>query len=61
MPEPPWELGVLRSFAKVLADTTDGLNGSEIGDLLLRLGDGRSRFGTDEMASPIRIVDVVSR
>lgn len=37
MPESPWELGVLRSVAKVLGDTSNGLTGSEIGDLLARL------------------------
>lgn len=36
-PQPPWSYSVLQSVAAVLADTSDGLTGSEIGDLLLRL------------------------
>ena len=38
MAQPPWELSVLTCVAKVLADTADGLTGSEIGELLGRLG-----------------------
>lgn len=36
-PQPPWSYSVLQSVASVLADTADGLSGSEIGDLLSRL------------------------
>lgn len=37
MPEPAWTLGTLTAVAQVLADTQDGLTGSEIGRLLERL------------------------
>jgi uncharacterized protein (TIGR02391 family) len=37
MPEPSWKLGVLTGVAQVLADTQDGLTGSQIGQLLGRL------------------------
>lgn len=37
MPEPAWKLGVLTGVAQVLADTQDGLTGSQIGQLLGRL------------------------
>ncbi|WP_433676885.1 TIGR02391 family protein [Microbacterium gorillae] len=39
MPEfqQPWSYPVLKAIADVLADTSDGLTGREIGDLLLRL------------------------
>lgn len=36
-PQPPWTYPVLKAVADVLADTSDGLTGREIGDLLLRL------------------------
>lgn len=36
-PEPTWTYAVLKEVAAVLADTTDGLTGKEIGDLLFRL------------------------
>lgn len=36
-PLPPWSYPVLKAIADVLADTSDGLTGREIGDLLLRL------------------------
>lgn len=35
---PPWSYPVLKAVADVLADTSDGLTGREIGDLLMRLG-----------------------
>ncbi len=38
MPESAWTLGTLTGVAQVLADTQDGLTGSEIGRLLERLG-----------------------
>ena len=34
---PPWDYSVLKETASVLADTSDGLTGREIGDLLGRL------------------------
>lgn len=37
-PQPTWSYAVLQSVAAVLADTSDGLTGREIGDLLMRLG-----------------------
>jgi len=37
MPEPAWKLGILTGVAQVLADTQDGLNGTQIGQLLGRL------------------------
>lgn len=37
LPQPPWSYSVLQSVAAVLADTSDGLTGGEIGDLLSRL------------------------
>lgn len=37
MPEPPWSYPMLKAVADVLADTSDGLTGREIGDLLTRL------------------------
>lgn len=37
VPQAQWSYPVLQSVAAVLADTADGLTGSEIGDLLLRL------------------------
>lgn len=37
VPESPWRYPVLKAIADVLADTSDGLTGREIGDLLLRL------------------------
>lgn len=36
-PSPPWSYPVLKAIADVLADTSDGLTGREIGELLLRL------------------------
>lgn len=36
-PPSPWSYPVLKAIADVLADTSDGLTGREIGDLLLRL------------------------
>lgn len=36
-PQPPWSYPVLKAVADVLADTSDGLTGREIGDLLVRL------------------------
>lgn len=36
-PSPPWSYPVMKAIADVLADTSDGLTGREIGDLLLRL------------------------
>lgn len=36
-PSQPWSYPVLKAIADVLADTSDGLTGREIGDLLLRL------------------------
>lgn len=36
-PPSPWSYPVLKAIAEVLADTSDGLTGREIGDLLLRL------------------------
>lgn len=36
-PQPPWTYPVLKAVADVLADTTDGLTGREIGDLLAHL------------------------
>lgn len=36
-PQPPWSYSVLQLVAAVLADTEDGLTGSEIRDLLVRL------------------------
>lgn len=36
-PQPSWSHGTLKSVAAVLADTENGLTGSEIGDLLARL------------------------
>ena len=36
-PQSPWKYPVLKAIADVLADTSDGLTGREIGDLLLRL------------------------
>lgn len=36
-PQPPWSYPVLKAVADVLADTSDGLTGREIGDLLARL------------------------
>lgn len=38
MPPPAWSYSTLKEVAGVLADTSDGLTGKEIGDLLLRLG-----------------------
>lgn len=35
--QPPWSYPVLKAIADVLADTSDGLTGREIGDLLVRL------------------------
>lgn len=37
-PLPPWSYGTLQAAAAVLADTTGGLTGREIGDLFARLG-----------------------
>ncbi|WP_220463450.1 MULTISPECIES: hypothetical protein [Rhodococcus] len=36
-PPPAWSYATLKEIAAVLADTADGLTGSEIGDLLARL------------------------
>lgn len=36
-PPSPWSYPVLKAIADVLADTSDGLTGREIGDLLIRL------------------------
>lgn len=36
-PQPPWSYPFLKAVADVLADTSDGLTGREIGDLLVRL------------------------
>lgn len=36
-PESPWSYPVLKAVADVLADTSDGLTGRQIGDLLARL------------------------
>lgn len=38
VPQPPWSYPVLKAVADVLADTSDGLTGSQISDLLSRLG-----------------------
>lgn len=37
VPQAPWSYPVLKAVADVLADTSDGLTGSQIGDLLARL------------------------
>jgi uncharacterized protein (TIGR02391 family) len=38
MTEKAWEVSILSRVAQVLADTTDGLTGRQIADLLIRLG-----------------------
>ena len=37
MSESPWEISILTRVAQILADTSDGLTGREIGDMLTRL------------------------
>lgn len=37
-PQPAWSYATLKEVAAVLADTSNGLTGKEIGDLLLQLG-----------------------